>query len=285
MALLKDFINLVFYGNFWIALAAMAMVLQSQWLFETPPYSTALSGLLFFATLFLYALHRIVGISRLKDFLEEERYAVIYRYRHHIRVYAFIGFAGAVYCFWYIPWPIRLELLVPGILSLAYVWPIFSGQRRLRDINHLKIFLIAIVWAWVTVRLPFVEAGQATFTLAQAMMVLERALFIFAITLPFDIRDLVVDQYSKVKTIPSMLGIKRSLYLAYASLGLACLLSLGQVHYTMAYHWGLIISYISTAFLIRFSQAEQHDYYYTGLVDGTMIFQLLWILLMQFFIS
>ena len=35
MALLKDFINLILYGNFWIALAASTMVLQTQWLWHS----------------------------------------------------------------------------------------------------------------------------------------------------------------------------------------------------------------------------------------------------------
>ena len=68
MNFLKDFVNLIFYGNFWIAICALAMVLQTQYLLDNGPLPTALSGLLFFATLFLYALHRIVGIERLKDF-------------------------------------------------------------------------------------------------------------------------------------------------------------------------------------------------------------------------
>lgn len=274
MALLKDFINLLFYGNFWIAFCALAMVLQSQWLLDGSLAFRPIIGLLFFATLFLYALHRIVGISRLKDFLEEERYSVIYRYRHHIRFYAFVGFIGSLYFFLQISWAIRWELIVPALLSLAYVWPILSKRRRLRDINHLKIYLIALVWAWVCVRLPFVDAGRSSLELPQSLLLVEKALFIFAITLPFDIRDLVVDQYSKVKTIPSIIGLARSKYLAYAALFVAFLLVCFNPIYTSSSIIALAISYASTAWFVSHSDSQKHDYFFTGLIDGTMIIQL-----------
>ncbi len=280
MRLIKAFINLVFYGNFWIAACALAMGLQSQYLFQHNIEATPLMGLLFCATLLVYALHRIVGISRLKDFLEEERYAVIYRFRKHIRIYAILGGLGAAFFFLQLPRQIQLELMLPGIISLAYVWPVLTGQRRLRDINHIKIFLIAIVFAWVTVRLPAIEAGYTAFNFSMILLILERSLFIFAITLPFDIRDLVVDQHSKVKTIPSIIGIQNSQILAYCSLLIAFgLIAFNSDFYTLWQSMALGISYLSTAFFIRLSSTKKHDYFYTGLMDGTMIIQFLLVLI------
>ena len=276
MRLIKAFINLIFYGNFWIAACALAMGLQSQYLFQGNIEATPLMGLLFCATLLVYALHRIVGISRLKDFLEEERYAVIYRFRKHIRIYAILGGLGAAFFFLQLPRQIQLELMLPGIISLAYVWPVLTGQRRLRDINHIKIFLIAIVFAWVTVRLPAIEAGYSAINFSMLLLILERSLFIFAITLPFDIRDLVVDQHSKVKTIPSIIGIQNSQILAYCALLIAfALIAYNSDFYTFWQSMALGISYLSTAFFIRLSSTQKHDYFYTGLMDGTMIIQFL----------
>lgn len=280
--MIKNFINLVFYGNFWIALCATSMGLQNQYLLTEKIQFSPLIGLLFFSTLLVYALHRIVGISRLKEFLEEERYGVIYRYRNHIQAYAFFGGLGALYFFFLLPFSIQLELIVPGIVSLAYVWPVLTGKRRLRDIDHLKIFLIAIVYAWVTVRLPALEAGKNQFTISQGFGLLERALFIFAITLPFDIRDLVVDKHAQVSTIPAQIGIPRSKQLAYLCLGIAFLLSLANYEFYQTP--GLIalgISYLSTAWIVQYSDSQKHDYFFTGLLDGTMIIQLLLIVFMN----
>ncbi|MEM1322133.1 MAG: UbiA family prenyltransferase [Bacteroidota bacterium] len=267
---------MILYGNFWIAVNALAMMLQGQYLLHHPLALDTLILFVFFATLFLYAVHRIVGISKLHEFFDVDRYAVIARYKHHIQVYAICGLIGMAYLFWFLKWSTQLALIIPGVLSLGYVLPLLKGNRkRLRDINHLKIFLIAIVWAWITVLLPALEYGinRPVFLL---LMGLERALFIFAITLPFDIRDLKVDQHSAVKTLPSTIGAKRS-----RQLGLALLLLMGALvlfnfilgNYTVGNLAALWVSIGSTAFLLHYAHEDRHDYYYSGLLDGTMLIQ------------
>lgn len=280
MQWLKKLIDLILYGNFWIAICAMAMIFQSQRIFNQPLAFDSLSLFVFASTLFLYAIHRIVGISKLHEFFDIDRYKVIAQYKTHIQIYAFLGLLITAYLFFQLSNPVKFSLIIPGIFSLAYVIPFLNGRkRRIRDINFVKIFLIAIVWAWITVWLPALEYGinDQGFLLR---MGIERALFIFAITLPFDIRDLKVDQHSDVKTIPSIIGIRNTKLMSIISLAIA----LGLVFYNFqTYHYnypvslGLVISMISTAILILFSSPKRHDYFYSGLMDGTMLFQFLFI--------
>ena len=177
------------------------MLWQSRLLLGQKIALDYLTGFIFFATLFLYAAHRIVGISRLKDFCDVDRYHIIASFKSHIFLYASLAAISGVYCFLQLPVPIQLALIIPGVFSLAYVIPFLGNQKRLRDINYIKIYLIAIVWAFVTVTLPALEKQMAT-TPAVILMTLERAVFIFLITIPFDIRDLKVDDFSDVKTLP-----------------------------------------------------------------------------------
>jgi 4-hydroxybenzoate polyprenyltransferase len=145
----------------------------------------------------------------------------------------------------------------------------------------LKIFLIAIVWAWVTVLLPAVQEDQLEQWSTWGMS-LERSLFIFAITLPFDIRDLKVDERSNVKTIPHFLGVKGSVYLGIIStiLALATAFILYQLSiYSLLFFIGLSLSYSITALVIFYSQKVRHDYYFSGLTDGLMLIQLLAVLI------
>ena len=65
--LLIKFIDLILYGNFWIALAALAMALQSQYIFTGQLTLNNLSYFIFSSTLLLYALHRIVGLKKVKE--------------------------------------------------------------------------------------------------------------------------------------------------------------------------------------------------------------------------
>ena len=280
MIFIKKIFDLALYGNFWIAACALAMMLQTERILIHSFSFNPLNCFVFFSTLFLYAVHRIVGIAKLSEYFDIDRYAVIAHYKKHIQLYAGIGFLGIIIYFWFLSRAVQWSLVIPGILSLAYVIPFLSGKRRrIRDFNHIKIFLIAIVWAWISVLLPALEYGIEIST-PILLVTLERVLFIFAITLPFDIRDLKVDAHSSVKTIPATIGVKASKRLGLLSLVIMAGLVIFNFQigfYSSAILYGLLFSILSTAVLIVLSTPERHDYFYSGLIDGTMIFQFLFI--------
>ncbi|MEL6923545.1 MAG: hypothetical protein AAFO94_05805, partial [Bacteroidota bacterium] len=122
MKWLKPLIDLILYSNLWIACCAAAMTFQSYFLYDLYGSPLPLTALVFFSTLFLYALHRIVGISKVHEFIEDfERYQVIAKYRHHIIVYAVLAAIGGAVSFFYVSLSVKLALIVPALLSLAYV--------------------------------------------------------------------------------------------------------------------------------------------------------------------
>lgn len=258
-------------------MCAAAMTLQTQLVLIGDSRWTPLVGLVFFSTLFLYAIHRIVGLSKVKDFLDMERFATIAKFKGHIFLYAVVAGIGGLYCFWKIDTLLKILLFVPALISLGYVLPIFGKNRRLRDFNHIKIFLIAIVWAWITVVMVGVEAQGWQMSLQSKsiwILALERTLFIFAITLPFDIRDLEVDAQNGVRTIPAQIGAKNAKKLAYFLLLVASLLAT-FLYATAIYSWAIfcatLLSYLLSGCIIAFSDKTEEDYFFTGLVDGTML--------------
>ncbi len=273
--LLTDFINLILYGNFWIAFGAVAMTFQTQYLFEIKPNFTPLIGLVFFATLFIYAAHRIIGLQKVKAFSDKGRFLVISKYKHHIFFYAFLGFVGSVICFFYVSLAVQLAIILPALISLGYVLPFLKGKKRLRDINTIKIFLVALVWAWVTVLLPLIESNIIDWQIIISVF-LERACFIFAITLPFDIRDWKVDKHTGVKTIPVILGIKQSKKLAFFLLAVVQILSIWNYgHNSFGIQLGIFLALGITAYFISIAEEKEDDYFFTGLLDGTMIIHFL----------
>ncbi|MEM6698020.1 MAG: UbiA family prenyltransferase [Bacteroidota bacterium] len=235
------------------------------------------------STLFIYAIHRIVGLQKVKPFQSKGRYLVISTFKSHIIIYAVLAGVTAFVCFWKLQKTVQLSLIIPALVSLAYVLPMLARKKRLRDINFIKIFLVAIVWAWVGVILPALQMGRGL-DADIWWMVAERAFFIFAITLPFDIRDLKIDEHASVQTIPAKIGVARSKILAFSMLAamLVCVrqnLSLGT--YTNMNGWALLISAISTGVLIFFSDRKMHDYYFTALLDGTITFQFILIFILE----
>jgi len=278
--LIRKIIDLFLYSNVYIAVAAVALTAQTQLILFGKFELDTLSVLVFFATMFIYASHRLVGLFSVKKFLKEGRFHIINTYKNHIWIYTGIAVIGLIYAFFQVSFRVQLALVLPGLISLGYVIPFLGFKKnrklRLRDLNWIKIFLIAIVWAYVTVILPIIEIRSVSWS--DVLIFVERAVFIFMITLPFDIRDLKVDQYNNVKTIPAVYGIPFTMKLVFASL--IFLLILASANYLFVPDspiyfaaFGLWLSLISTYIFIRISIDKTDDYYFTGLLDGTMWLQ------------
>ena len=188
-------------------------------------------------------------------------------------------FLGAI-CFFQLQFYTQLALLLPAALSLAYVLP-FIGQskKRLRDLNFIKIALIALVWAYVTVLLPLIE-WEVALRFEHLLIYSERCLFIFAITLPFDIRDWAIDKKQGVLTIPAIIGVFKTKILGTATL-LGWLI-LSALLYPIPILGSFICSALLSVALLWGSHSKRSDFYYTGLVDGTILFQYI---LVQLFLT
>ena len=120
----------------------------------------------------------------------------------------------------------KLLMLFLGALSLVYPIPLpFKNKTnglnyRLRDIPFIKIFLISLTWAGTAVILPALQVGHSI----PYHLFLLQFIFIFFITIPFDINDIEIDNAVGVKTIPILLGIKKALILeGFVLFSLVCL--------------------------------------------------------------
>lgn len=310
--MLKQLINLVLYGNFWIACCAVAMTLQTRMLQHNRLFSVIASNnaahsnqesalaiiknieldalvlFIFFATLAVYALHRIIGLFRLQNFLEEGRYKIIHQFKSHIWAYAILSVSLGAYFFFQLSFDIQLVIVLPALFSLGYIIPFVGlGQQRklrLRDYGGLKIFLVAFVWAFVTVLLPIWNAQGIYINTNLFLLFLERFIFVFAITLPFDIRDVEVDLFNNVKTIPTIIGVSNTIYLANALL--IIFMVLAWINYGRMSPFvlvALVLSGITTMWLVAHSPKRKDDYYFSGALDGTMILQTLLVCLSYWF--
>lgn len=275
---MAKFINFLLYSNIYIAICAVAMTAQTLYIYDINiKTSPALLGLVFFSTLVIYALHRLVSLSKVDKSLKVERFNVIGTYKQHIQIYVGLGILGGGVCFWGLNRPTQYALVIPALLSLGYVIPFMGNKKlRLRDVHFIKIFLIAIVWSYVTVLLPFLEY-ELTIGIRELGILLERVLFIFVITLPFDLRDWEIDKKNGVRTIPATIGVKNTLRLAFFIL-IIWGLFVFQI-YNFSITFALLISGISTGVFVYYSPKQKHDYYFTALMDGTMILQYILVLL------
>ena len=265
----KTLASFLLYSNIFIALCAVAMSLETLVLIGEVGHLWALQGEVFAATLCIYAMHRLVSLGRLREDLVNQRFQAIRSIKRFIWVVMGLSVALGIVLFWWLKPTTQLALVIPALLSLGYVLP-FWKNKRLRDFHLLKIFLIAGVWAYVTVLLPCLESGLP---LDEHLFLIysERALYIFAITLPFDIRDWEIEQASGVQTIPSLIGMEATIYM-----GLTCIVLWTVMVWCLYAAWAAwLFSGIAllSALLIWGSRKPRPDYYFTGFLDGMMLLQ------------
>lgn len=171
-------------------------------------------------------------------------------------------------------------LIVTGIFALSYNIPLLKiGENRfgLRKIPGAKTFIIAAVWSISCVCVPILELKNDGITvLAEEVFILafKRFLFIIAITIPFDIRDLFQDQRYNLKTIPVMLGEKKALLFCQVLL-IAYIALLILINPTTPEIIALVFITLLTGWLIFRSRWEKNERFYFLYIDGTLLLQFL----------
>lgn len=274
-------LNFILYGNIFIALCAFAQTLQTYCFLEHgKPSLSILPIFVAVATFFLYNIHKPITFFLKKQFVENQRFLKTKTFSTPLSILTAFSGMFCFYAFFQLQRATQLSLIVAAVLSLAYVLPIF-GRLRLRDLPYVKIFTIAFVWAFVTVILPVCELGK-TINIGVSLMFLERFLFIFALTIPFDIRDMDWDAQTNVKTIPLSIGLKKAQYLAISCL-IICVFLDFILNILDFYDFKdmliLIISYLLSGIIIYLTHTNRSDYFFYGLIDGMMLLQSIVIIL------
>jgi len=212
------------------------------------------------------------------------KYAAVAKFRHRslsvnlraIQIFSFLCFIGLVYFASRQTWPILFASGLLGLVSLFYEIPLYPQSKNLRSISGIKIFVIALSWAGVTVILPAL-AGHVFYTYAFLITFIQRCLFIIALTIPFDIRDLGLDE-PQLGTIPQIYGAESAKTTGILLLGLVVLLEMLKAWVSIQEVIVLIVIATITYYLVRKSTQVQSKYFASFWVEGVPI--LWWVLLL-----
>lgn len=280
-------LDFLLFSNIFIAFCAVAQGMVSYYLLKLPPDKYVLA-FLFFSTLLVYNLSML--LAKPKDPLKSPFKRVKWIFSHH-RLTISITLISCLCIIplglWYLSLQSQLLMVFVGILALAYNFPFLKLNDKkigLRNLPGIKLFLIALVWSVSCVLLPIVQV-ESTFgisvTLSETLLlVAKRFLFICAITIPFDIRDLFQDKLYELKTIPVMLGEKKAWIFCQALLIIYLILLILFAKNIDLDVIGLTLTILLTGWLIFKSNIKRNEYYYFFFLDGTMILQfaILWML-------
>lgn len=263
------FLHHFVYGSWWVGLCAAALTTLSWKELGGTGIDLPLKLFVLGATVIVYNLNMLSGLKELRTSgTASPRHHWCLAHGEAMKAHLGAGVLLAVPAFALLHMAAWLLLIPCALAALLYVLPVVRGIK-LREFGVWKIFLIATVWALVTVGLPASQSEVFPSWDELAWLLAERWLFIFAITIPFDVRDLATDAQKGVRTLPSVLGRKQALMLsAMAMLAFASLLC-----------WrsgtdGLMpaLPGILTALgLIIASRPHRKDMYYSFWLEGTMM--------------
>jgi len=284
-------IRSIVYSNLFVSLCITLLAHQTYLILQIPQAdSFSVLALIFCSTFFTYNFQRIYRLRsvELLGKLIGIRLGWIIRNRKRLFFASVLSLILSIYFLFQLSLNVFLLIIPLALFSVLYVIPVFPQKKAIRDLPFAKIFVISIVWSVVMVAIPVVNfSGFEGLTNSSfLMLLLEQFLFILAITLPFDVRDLRYDMESNIKTIPSYIGIKNTITLSHGLLVLVFALKwiqyayLGQLNLSQLIATGVTI--FLSGFIIAFTSHRRAELFFSGFVDGTMIIMYLGMLVLEY---
>ena len=256
------------YSNLFIALCAAILTLGTYGLIEAEP-NIFLVLHVFGVTLMAYNVQRLARLEKFSNRTDQIRWYL--RNKWMLYTSLLIGVLLAGITLFFLPFKTLLYFSPLAAVSIFYSIPL-GKSLTIRAIPGIKIFLIALVWTGVTLALPMVMVSFE-FDGSAGLLLFQRLLFVLAITIPFDIRDLKYDE-SRMKTLPQILGVKRAKRMAMGFILICLIIELnlqgfgGQTEIQKPI---LLLFYLLVGILIHRTSEDSDDIYFTGVLDGTML--------------
>jgi hypothetical protein len=258
----KNIFKFYINASFHVALAVVCLTDITIQEFDVPRNHKLLL-FIFLATITGYNFVKYAGIAKL-------HHLSLAKNLRQIQILSFFAFAGLVYLTFYQSFSVLLISGILGLFTLLYALPLFGNNTNLRGLTGLKIFVIAFVWAGVTVLLPLADQIDL-WKWDVVVVILQRFFLVLALILPFEIRDLQFDM-AQLETIPQKFGVRGTRIVGLVLICVFVLLEFFK-HQTSKEN---TISLISVGILvlvqIRYSTTRQSKYYASFWVEGVPIF-------------
>ncbi|MBR9757724.1 MAG: hypothetical protein GYB39_06550 [Algicola sp.] len=275
MQMLKQSFDFYLNSSIHVALNAVALSWVTGITFHLP-VDGAVLWFVFFASVTGYNFVKYSGLAKF-------HHRQLANWLRAIQVFSLFCFVAMLVCFFKLRSQTWWYVLGVAAMTFLYAVPflpqkyVLDKHGNLRNIGGLKVYIIALVWAVVTVVLPLVN-GRYIFDFDCLITLVQRFVFVLVLMLPFEIRDLQFDSL-KLATIPQRIGVLKTKVLGSLSLVVFCLLEFvkDDVSFRLVVPM-LVISVITLGFL-WFSKGNQGRYYCAFWVEGI---PMMWLLLLLF---
>ena len=278
MQVLKRILNFYLNSSIHVALAASALTLVT--LIELDlKLDKYLLYFVFFSTITGYNFVKYFGVAKF-------HHRSLAGWLKVIQVFSFMAFLAMCFVALYLELNTLILIGILGVVTFFYAIPVmlpkrylFDDHKNLRQIGGLKVYVIALVWAFTSVYLPVVN--EAVSIDADVIILgLQRFCYVLVLMLPFEIRDLNYDSL-KLATIPQKIGIKKTKIIGVLLLLLFVLLDYFKDVLKQETLLSTVIIALITFVLLMFSNKNQSKYYSAFWVESLPIIWLVILLLLS----
>lgn len=262
MDLLKNrIVALYLNGSIHVSLAVFTLV-QMTFYFCQLPFDAVVSVLAFSGTLFSY------------NFI---KYAeVVYRHKNPftLRLKVIIALSvialliGTV-AFFMLNYKAQLVTLSLLVLSVLYAIPISSNRSNLRNLAGLKVYIVCLCWATVTLIVPVVNA-DVPISWDIVIKFTQRFILVFILIGIFEVVDLQYDD-KYLNTLPQMLGITRTKWLLAFLLLPFYIIEFFKVGYHPIQAWNNLLIVLLTLVFIIYASPKRTKFFTLFWVESVPI--------------
>lgn len=276
--------NYLVNSKLYIAFAALSLTIATQIQLGGSPQFHPYLFIVFFATFLEYNLTRFIVLVLYQMPLVHPSDQWVNKHRYLFYTTFLIAVVGLVISLLNAKQVVQLSLIPITAITILYTLPFLKLKQlnlNLRKVPFLKIFLIMMVWAFSTIMLPIIQMEHWVDWKATCLLLLERLFFIGALAILFDLRDVALDHKMGLKTIPIILGEKKSILLSNGLLLLFLIDSLIYYWYssTLFLMPAAFISFFIVLYLINYFKLKMNPHYHAIYLDGAILLHGLIILL------
>ena len=273
MMLLKRLLDFYINSSLHVALAVLSFCVLTTYELDLN------SSIVLFSAVFCAV---IVGYNFVKYFgLAKFYYRSLTTKLKYIQLVSALSILGLGYAFLQLQSATQMLLFFLGLITFFYAIPMgLKTPKNLRSIGGVKIYIIAFVWAMTTVALPILES-QLSLNFEHWILIVQRTFIIIVLMLPFEIRDLDLDQIY-LSTIPQKIGVRNTKIIGYALLGDALLLEFFK-HQFDQNRFLIVVFLVVILILFLVKSTPKRSRYYTAFwVEAIPILTLgiLWIMVL-----
>lgn len=258
-----------------IGFGAVCLTSATQVQLGLPLNIDVLLILIFFATILDYNLHSFLKAKLYPDAILNKQSTSASNNLFLVKLMILVSFTGLLSALFYVSLQVISILIMLSIPTILYSLIILNSRisHKIKKNPIVKIALLAFTWSNVTIVVPIMQSTVAINRIALLMLFVERVTFIFALAIPFDIRDKKHDTLAGIKTIPIAYGEKRALLICNSVLIASMMVAL--IHYSFQQLYFILpanlLSVLILLILINNKAIKHSSWYYHGMLDGSIL--------------